>query len=85
MNTQIITRMEQDMQLLGLSRRTQETYRYRAKKIIEYINKPPEQITNKELRKYFLYLFSTAYNFSGFIIGKYSFAIFSNFLSEETK
>ena len=42
MNTQIITRMEQDMQLLparhsfneggGLSQRTQETYLYRAKK-----------------------------------------------------
>ncbi|GBD87556.1 hypothetical protein BMS3Abin03_01490 [bacterium BMS3Abin03] len=66
MNTQIITRMEQDMQLLparhsfneggGLSQRTQETYLYRAKKIIEYFNKPPEQITNEELRKYFLYL-----------------------------
>jgi site-specific recombinase XerD len=56
MNTQIITRMEQDMQLLGLSQRTQETYLYRAKKIIEYFNKPPEQITNEELRQYFLYL-----------------------------
>lgn len=56
MNTQIITRMEQDMQLFGLSQRTQETYLYRAKKIIEYFNKPPEQITNEELRQYFLYL-----------------------------
>ncbi len=56
MNTQIITRMEQDMQLLGFSQRTQETYLYRAKKIIEYFNKPPEQITNEELRQYFLYL-----------------------------
>lgn len=56
MNTQIITRMEQDMQLQGFSQRTQETYLYRAKKIIEYFNKPPEQITNEELRQYFLYL-----------------------------
>jgi len=56
MNTQIITRMEQDMQLLGLSERTQETYLYRAKKIIEYFDKPPKQITNEELRQYFLYL-----------------------------
>jgi len=44
------------MQLLGLSERTQETYLYRAKKIIEYFNKPPEKITNEELRQYFLYL-----------------------------
>ncbi|HED08809.1 MAG TPA: integrase [Ignavibacteria bacterium] len=56
MNTKIITRMEQDMQLLGFSQRTQETYLYRAKKLIEYFNKPPEQITNEELRQYFLYL-----------------------------
>ena len=56
MNTQLITRMQQDMQLLGLSERTQETYLYRAKKILEYFNKPPEQITNEELRQYCLYL-----------------------------
>ena len=35
----------------GLSQRTQETYLYRAKKIIEYFNKPPGQITNEELRQ----------------------------------
>jgi len=56
MNDQIINRMEEDMQLLGLSQRTQETYLYRAKKIIEYFNKSPEEITNEELREYFLYL-----------------------------
>lgn len=56
MNTQIINRMKEDMQLLGLSQRTQQTYLYRAKKIIEYFKKPPEEITNEELRGYFLYL-----------------------------
>ena len=56
MNTQIIIRMKEDMQLLGFSQRTQQTYLYRARKIIEYFNKPPEQITNEELRQYFLYL-----------------------------
>ena len=56
MNTQIIVRMKEDMQLLGFSQRTQQTYLYRARKIIEYFNKPPEQITNEELRQYFLYL-----------------------------
>jgi len=48
--------MEEDLQLYGFSERTQETYLYRAKKIIEYFNKPPEQITDDELRSYFLYL-----------------------------
>jgi len=55
MYTSILNRMEEDLQLLGLSERTQETYLYRAKKIIEYFNKPPEQITDDELRSYFLY------------------------------
>jgi len=48
--------MEEDLQLYGFSDRTQETYLYRAKKIIEYFNKPPEEITDDELRGYFLYL-----------------------------
>jgi len=56
MHTSILTRMEEDLQLYGFSERTQETYLYRAKKIIEYFNKPPEQITDDELRRYFLYL-----------------------------
>ena len=56
MYTSILTRMEEDLQLYGFSERTQETYLYRAKKIIEYFNKPPEQITDDELRGYFLYL-----------------------------
>ena len=56
MHTSILTRMEEDLQLYGFSERTQETYLYRAKKIIEYFNKPPEQITDDELRSYFLYL-----------------------------
>jgi len=40
--------MEEDLQLYGL---TQETYLYRAKKIIEYFKKPPEEITDDELRE----------------------------------
>ncbi|HED37471.1 MAG TPA: integrase [Ignavibacteria bacterium] len=56
MYTAIIKRMKEDMQLLGLSQRTQETYLYRAQKIIEYFKKAPEEITNEELRGYFLYL-----------------------------
>ncbi|MCF8297093.1 MAG: phage integrase N-terminal SAM-like domain-containing protein [Melioribacteraceae bacterium] len=29
---------------------------YRVKKLLEYFNKPPEQISNEEIRQYFLYL-----------------------------
>ena len=56
MYSAITNRMKEDMQLLGLSQRTQETYLYRAKKLMEYFDKPPEQITDDELRGYFLYL-----------------------------
>lgn len=56
MYTSILTRMKEDLQLHGLSVNTQMAYLYRAKKLIEYFNKPPEEITNEELRVYFLYL-----------------------------
>ena len=56
MYTSILIRMEEDLQLHGFSANTQEAYLYRAKKLIEYFNKPPEEITNEELRVYFLYL-----------------------------
>ena len=36
MHSSILIRMEEDLQLLGLSEKTQETYLYRAKKIISY-------------------------------------------------
>ena len=55
MNEQL-QRMTENMQLFGFSQRTQETYSYRVKKLTEYFNKPPEEITGEELRDYFLYL-----------------------------
>jgi site-specific recombinase XerD len=48
--------MIEDMKLNGLSERTQETYSYRVQKLLEYYNKPPEELTNEEIRSYFLYL-----------------------------
>ena len=38
MYTSILTRMEEDLQLFGLSERAKETYLYRAKKTIECFN-----------------------------------------------
>jgi site-specific recombinase XerD len=51
--------MTENMQLFGFSQRTQETYSYRVEKLIEYFNKPPDKISDEELREYFLYLQNT--------------------------
>ena len=56
---ELIQRMTENMQLFGLSQRTQETYSYRVKKLMEYFNKPPEIISDDEIREYFLYLQNT--------------------------
>lgn len=49
-------RMTEDMQLCGLSERTQEAYVGAVKQLAEYYHKSPERITDEELRQYFLYL-----------------------------
>lgn len=54
-----IKRLTENMQLFGFSQRTQETYLYRVQKLVEYFNKPPDEITDDELREYFLYLQNT--------------------------
>lgn len=46
----------EDMQLHGLSARTQEAYVGAVKQLAEHYHKPPDQITQEELRQYFLYL-----------------------------
>lgn len=53
---ELIERMTENMQLFGFSQRTQETYSYRVQKLIEYFNKLPEEISDEEIREYFLYL-----------------------------
>jgi site-specific recombinase XerD len=55
----LLKSMTENMQLFGFSQRTQETYLYRVKKLIEYFNKPPDKISNNEIREYFLYLKNT--------------------------
>lgn len=51
-----LTRMLQDLQLRGMSESTQESYLYAVRKISEHYHKTPDQITEEELREYFLYL-----------------------------
>lgn len=45
-----------DLKLAGYSQRTVEAYSYHVKKFLEYFNKPPQQITEDEIKQYFLYL-----------------------------
>ncbi|MCP4996074.1 MAG: tyrosine-type recombinase/integrase [Gammaproteobacteria bacterium] len=49
-------RMIQDMQLRGLSSKTQDGYVRAVKQLAVYYGKSPDQITSEELRHYFLYL-----------------------------
>lgn len=51
-----LTRMLQDLQLRGMSSSTQESYIHAVRKISEHYNKLPDQITENEIKEYFLYL-----------------------------
>ena len=54
--TKLRQRMIQDMQLRGMAERTQESYVFAVRKLAEHFFKSPDQITEDELREYFLYL-----------------------------
>jgi site-specific recombinase XerD len=49
-------RMIEDLQLHGLSKGTQVRYVQAVRQLAEYYRKPPDQITEEELRQYLLYL-----------------------------
>ena len=49
-------RMLDDMQLAGLAERTQYAYLSTARRFADHIHKPPDQISEDDLRHYFLYL-----------------------------
>ena len=49
-------RMLEDMRLRGLSPKTQEAYVGAVRQLAAYCHKPPDQITEEELRQYFLHL-----------------------------
>ena len=53
---ELIQRLNENMQLFGLSQRTQETYSYRVVKFIEYFDKPLDSISGEDIRQYFLFL-----------------------------
>ncbi len=54
--TALRERMIEDLQLHGLSNNTQLCYVRSVRFLAEYYRKPPDQITEEELREYFLFL-----------------------------
>jgi site-specific recombinase XerD len=48
--------MRQDLQLQGLSERTQESYIRVIRKLAEHFGQSPDQLTEAQLREYYLYL-----------------------------
>ena len=54
--TALRQRMIEDMQLRGLAIKTQQAYTHAVKQLAEHHGKSPEQISEEELRQYFLHL-----------------------------
>jgi hypothetical protein len=48
-------KMQEDLKLRGLSKKTQSAYLREVRKLKEFYQKSPHLITEDELRKYFLY------------------------------
>lgn len=55
MNT-LRTQMIQDLQIAGLSERTQEAYVRSVRKLAEHFGQAPDSLTEKQVREYFLFL-----------------------------
>jgi site-specific recombinase XerD len=56
MTTTLRRRMREDLQLAGMSEGTQTAYLRVVKQLAAHFRKPPDQITEQELREYLLYL-----------------------------
>jgi site-specific recombinase XerD len=54
--TELRQKMIEDMQLNGLAARTQAAYVLAVRQLAEYHRKPPDQMSETDLREYFLYL-----------------------------
>jgi integrase/recombinase XerD len=54
--TRLREQMRADLQIAGLSERTQEAYLRSVRLLAEHVARPPDQISEAELRQYFLYL-----------------------------
>ena len=54
--TPLRQRLIEDLQLKGMSERTQEMYVRAVRQLAQHYHKPPDQISDEELRQYFLYV-----------------------------
>lgn len=52
-------RMIEDMKLRALAPRTQDRYLHAIKALAKHYGRPPEKITEEQVRKYLLYLMET--------------------------
>ena len=52
-------RMMEDMKLRGLAPRTKDRYLHAIKALTEHYDRPPDKITEEQVRKYLLYLMET--------------------------
>lgn len=56
MNASLRQRMLHDLQLAGLSQRTQEAYLRTVRQLADHFHTPPDRLTESQLRDYFLHL-----------------------------
>ncbi len=56
MNSSLRQRMTHDLQLAGLSQRTQEAYLRAVRQLADHFHTPPDRLTEAQLRDYFLHL-----------------------------
>ncbi|MCP4402291.1 MAG: tyrosine-type recombinase/integrase [bacterium] len=54
--TALRQRMIEDLQLRGLSTRTQDAYVRAVRMLAQYVNRPPDTLSEEELRQYFVYV-----------------------------
>ena len=56
MTTTLRQRMHQDLQLAGLSERTQEAYLRAVRQLADHFHTPPDRLTEQQVRDYLLHL-----------------------------
>lgn len=56
MTTPLRQRMTQDLQLAGLSERTQEAYLRAVRQLADHFHSPPDRLSEQQVRNYFLHL-----------------------------
>ena len=51
---ELLTKLEEDMELRGFAKTTKDNYYRKAKEILKYFGKPMEEVTTKELREFLM-------------------------------